>query len=623
MSSNSTARRSINTPKGYQNQPGGRVNLYNQTYIGFVKEVLDKTHMGRLKVWIPEFNPVPTESGADRSLFTVSYCSPFAGATPVGNLPAEGSNQTAAQSSYGWWAVPPDIGNEVVVQFINGDPSRGIWIGCLYQQRMNHMVPGLASSESHQEGEEGANPPTLEYNKRDQAQAETETPVRPRFDPLHEGLAAQGLYTDDQRGPSTTSARRDAGEGASKAYGYSTPRGNTIHVDDNEKNEFIRLRTRGGTQILINETIGYIYLISKKGNSWFEISDEGINAFTSRSFNVRAMEGINLHSEGNVSLNAVGQTNFTGSSTSFQVNKDFDLLVPGNFNVTSLGMINLKSYSAMNLSAVGAVSVTAQGYLALQANGAIGLQSSGALIQNGTGIFQNSIPGPVAIPALEASAPQTSDVSDREVNQSKNYPETTTKTIVGVLPTHEPWDGHPLSEGTADVVPVNGESSTPVVYDGTDDTPGDGGRKFASDDTPVPENTTWIVPCSGRVSSRYGPRGKSFHSGIDIAAPIGTPIYATAAGTVIKAGPASGYGQAVYIDHGNGWITEYGHVNSMSVRSGTKVEQGQRIATVGNKGRSSGPHLHLTFRKKGSRGHRNPQDFIAGLRAGNVTAKSK
>jgi murein DD-endopeptidase MepM/ murein hydrolase activator NlpD len=102
-----------------------------------------------------------------------------------------------------------------------------------------------------------------------------------------------------------------------------------------------------------------------------------------------------------------------------------------------------------------------------------------------------------------------------------------------------------------------------------------------------------IAPASGRVSSCYGARWGTLHAGVDIAAPIGTPIYAPEDGVVVDAGPASGFGLAVYVKHADGTITLYGHVNQFFVSPGQTVQAGDRIAEVGNRGQSTGPHLHF------------------------------
>lgn len=102
-----------------------------------------------------------------------------------------------------------------------------------------------------------------------------------------------------------------------------------------------------------------------------------------------------------------------------------------------------------------------------------------------------------------------------------------------------------------------------------------------------------VQPVAGVLTSNFGSRWGTQHSGLDIAAPIGTPIYAAADGTVIDAGPASGFGLWVKLKHDDGTETIYGHVNDFSVQPGQRVSAGEQIATVGNRGQSTGPHLHF------------------------------
>ncbi len=116
---------------------------------------------------------------------------------------------------------------------------------------------------------------------------------------------------------------------------------------------------------------------------------------------------------------------------------------------------------------------------------------------------------------------------------------------------------------------------------------------------------------TGRVTSCYGPRWGTVHQGVDIAAPIGTPVHAPEGGVVLQAGPASGFGQAVYVQHGDGTITLYGHVDRFLVSAGDVVSAGQQIATVGNKGQSTGPHLHFEVHEGGLYASRvNPMPWL-------------
>lgn len=98
---------------------------------------------------------------------------------------------------------------------------------------------------------------------------------------------------------------------------------------------------------------------------------------------------------------------------------------------------------------------------------------------------------------------------------------------------------------------------------------------------------------NGTFTSGFGTRWGAEHLGVDVAAPIGTPIYAVEDGTVIDAGPASGFGMWVRLRHEDGTITVYGHVNTTTVSVGDHVLAGDQIATVGNRGYSTGPHCHF------------------------------
>ena len=119
------------------------------------------------------------------------------------------------------------------------------------------------------------------------------------------------------------------------------------------------------------------------------------------------------------------------------------------------------------------------------------------------------------------------------------------------------------------------------------------------------------TPVSGTISSRYGVSSSirsSTHTGLDIAAPQGTPIKAVAEGTVTCASYNGAYGNLVKIDHGNGIETWYAHTSKMYVTAGQKVEAGEVIAAVGSTGNSTGAHLHLEIRINGQ--HVNPQQYL-------------
>lgn len=125
-------------------------------------------------------------------------------------------------------------------------------------------------------------------------------------------------------------------------------------------------------------------------------------------------------------------------------------------------------------------------------------------------------------------------------------------------------------------------------------------RGAQTNSSATPSVSGFIWPASGTVTSGFGPRWGRMHEGIDIAAPTGTPIYASASGTVIAAGWAGGYGNFTAIDHGGSVATAYGHQSSIVVSVGQTVSQGDLIGYVGSTGYSTGPHLHFEVRLNGN-----------------------
>jgi hypothetical protein len=128
-----------------------------------------------------------------------------------------------------------------------------------------------------------------------------------------------------------------------------------------------------------------------------------------------------------------------------------------------------------------------------------------------------------------------------------------------------------------------------------DDQPHDIDRAVVQD-----RHTDFIWPVSRiDVSSDYGYRRGNLHAGIDLRAPRGTKIYASAAGRVIFSGRKRGYGNLIVIDHGGGTETAYAHNSRNIAKKGQPVKQGQVVATVGRSGNATGYHVHFEFRRHG------------------------
>lgn len=423
----------------------------NSVYIGLVRENQDPQRMGRLLVWISDFGP-----DLEENWVTVSYASPFAGVTPMEDVNGEKDTMDASQKSYGWWATPPDKDNQVLCCFINGDTTNGFYFACLYPQNMNHMVPGIgfgvSTDSSLNDQFKTYDPPVVEYNKKRAEEntvtstspngAEGTSAQRPVFTPLAEGLLAQGLQEDAERGISNTSARR---ESPSHVFGLLSPRGNTIHIDDGfaesgePQNEFIRFRTRSGAQILIHETSGYIYMITKGGNSWIEISDAGIDMYSSGPISMRSGGDVNIHADGainmhgttGINMKAAQFTSFTSGNTNFTTESDFlvesakdSFFIAGNnFGIEATRDIGLMADHDILMAACGVISRNAEGILDNSSGGMPEPAKHAEFIEGSVTSrvpdhepYADHFSGTATITGIDANGNPTIDVVDSEGN---------------------------------------------------------------------------------------------------------------------------------------------------------------------------------------------------------------
>lgn len=204
---------------------------------------------------------------------------------------------------------------------------------------------------------------------------------------------------------------------------------------------------------------------------------------------------------------------------------------------------------------------------------------------------------------------QDSETYEETIDSPIVYTETDSMYVGETKVTKQGTDG--LAEVTADVTYVNGYetertvvSSTTLVEPTTTEM-----LKGTKEKPKTASKGYYICPVSGyKITSRYGYRGREFHTGLDLAVPYGTTVKAADGGTVTYAGWKGNYGKLVIITHDNGTKTYYAHNSSLLVSVGDKVYQGQAVAKAGSTGRSSGSHCHFEIRINGSTV--NPASYI-------------
>jgi hypothetical protein len=322
---------------------------------------LDPTYMGMLEVQL--LHAIGNDPGREGQLHQVKYMSPFYGVTSVDYTAKDPDNYHNTQKSYGMWMIPPDVGTTVVVMFIDGDPKKGYWIGCVQDENMNFMVPGYASSKFAVEDSKSTDKervPVAEYNKSNKDVVKDVTKYEKPATPMEKVLEEQGLLADDIRGITTSSARREV---PSAVFGISTPGpidkqpgakqgnfgkfehkvvggfvsrlgGSSFVMDDGDDkfirkkkahegpmeysaveqgetegevtiphNELIRLRTRTGHQILLHNSEDLIYIGNARGTSWIQMSSDGkIDIFAEDSINIRTKQDFNFYCDRDFNL---------------------------------------------------------------------------------------------------------------------------------------------------------------------------------------------------------------------------------------------------------------------------------------------------------------------------------
>lgn len=447
------------------------INLDPGPYIGIIKNNVDPARLGRLEVFIPL---IGGDEQVDTNWYTVSYASPFFGST----LGLPGSTETddfaKTQQTYGFWAIPPDLGNKVLITFVNGDPNQGYWFACIPNIQTSHMLPGLARpngtgdisqkillDKSFGSGRISSTSylPTAELIYEDQ-----KIDRDPNFAELPKVVHTwqanivieQGLDKDYKRGTVTSSSQRET---PSQVIGLSSPGrtspdtadfpnletllknqtlkaetvqsfpnrkgGHSLIMDDGDiygQSQLFRLRSAAGHQILMNDTDGILYIINSTGNAWVELTKNGsINVFSNQDFNLRTAGNINLHADSNISFHS-------GDTIKFFSQKNL-------YVETSITKITSKKDLQINAGNVGVLSDT---FISLQSTTG-GWLTKADLTFKGRKIYLNTnTPNKPGTNSLLEFYSQTNVEKDNSLHLWKISTQKF-ESICSFTPTHEPW----------------------------------------------------------------------------------------------------------------------------------------------------------------------------------------
>jgi hypothetical protein len=416
---------------------GGTPLMPPHPVIGIVKDVVDNTFSGRLRVYIAGG---PNDEDDEGGWKTVNFMSPFFGAT-LGNAgDSDLGDYTTNPSSYGMWYSPPDIGTSVLCVFVNGDPSKGFWIGCIPTFDALSMVPAIGATDNIVSNDSQSQTmggsvrlPTTNLNSNNPELARSQQ-FREAPKPVHSYVAAvmqqQGVLRDPIRGAIGSNAQRETPSRV--GWGVSTPGrpiyeggyndetiadlknldlkntynlqvvsrrgGHSIVMDDGDiigRDQLIRIRTALGHQILMSDDGQCLSILHSNGQSYIELGAEGtIDMYSTNSINMRSQGDINIHADRDVNIN--GNKNLKiNSNGDLEINstKKTKQCVGTNFNFSCGQLYTVNGGMGLALSSGGVSSIA--GSLATFINGKLILMNTGMsplMPQNVPGSTINTLP---------------------------------------------------------------------------------------------------------------------------------------------------------------------------------------------------------------------------------------
>ena len=463
--------RSRGRPSNYKLDRGG-MPTESGPFFGKVMNNIDVTRSGRLQVYIEAFGD-STEDDSSKWI-TVSYLPPFYGVTPQGNTANNNDGRYPGnQNSYGMWFTPPDLGITVICIFVDGDPSKGFYIGAVPENGVNHMIPAIGAESNYLPGNpnqeayfaDAVRMPVTEINTNN-TQLTNSSQFWKQDKPIQSVVAAsffqQGIAEDPERGPIQSSAQR---ESPSACFGVSTPGtaiyqgglkpqdirsklnsgavkpselqvigrmgGHTMVMDDGDidgNNQLFRLRSAKGHQVMMNDTGNFIYIMHANGQTWIELGLEGtVDIYSSNSVNVRTQGDINMHADRDINM-------WAGRDIKMHARQD--IIQEADRNSVFTAQSDFRIYSKNTLS------VKADGTLALQS--AQGSWNAGSQMNITAGGIDFN--GPTAA-SVQPPVPLAKIILDTvKFSSNKGWIEDrgNLETICNRAPTHEPWPYHNL-----------------------------------------------------------------------------------------------------------------------------------------------------------------------------------
>jgi len=444
----------------------GGVALYKYPMLGVVKNNVDTTFQGRIEVFLLDGsakNPDDTTNWT-----TCNFLSPFFGSTS-GSAPQDDYGQyITVPSAYGMWYSPPDLGTKVLCIFVDGDPNKGYWVGCIPTNQTLSMVPAIPGTDfvvpnvGEAESYGGSiRLPTasINGNNADIVQEFKNTLEGPK--PVHSYAAAmmmqQGVIRDPIRGPISSSAQRESPSRV--GWGVSTPGrpiyeggyddqtlinnledknkqnlkvisrrgGHSIVMDDGDflgRDQLIRIRTALGHQIMMSDDGECLSILHRNGQSYIELGKEGtIDMYATNSINMRSQGDINLHADRDIKINAAKNLDLAGQTMTQTTEKNFEQLSGGKHTI-SVGTI-------YNMTSGGAFIIN--GGLAGTINAALALALKGKFL----------LLNPIVTPAIPASVkgPPINVHDDTLFDATKAFTGAPGKipSICTRVPAHYPW----------------------------------------------------------------------------------------------------------------------------------------------------------------------------------------